>query len=586
MTLLGGKLERAGARVRHLVVVGAIAVVMSAVAADAAIAGDAMVRPSVQGYGSVSSLGYSCSNFSPDDRVVQTACGTATATPPFFGNAVIAMTATPFTAPGNTFARWDNCVLPLGATGSATVSGTTCTLTLSFISATVLMTPRAVFDDVAGPTISTVTPSYSSVSDRSVSFAVSANEVMSAVECSVDGDVFAACSSVRPFSEGSHTVRARARDMSDNLGATTVASNFRIVDTALVSGPPDVSAARRPTFTYSTLAGMTFECSVDNVVLASCGTKDPATNRGSFTPPADLADGVHTFRVRGKDGTDFDRVPVVRTWRVDTTAPALSAFGSPAISDGVLTTARTAAFTFGATDAGGIARFECKLDGGAFESCTSPKEYSDLGFGEHTFTARAVDGAGNVGPAQSRGWTVAARDSDGDGFSERVDCRDDNPAINPSATDVPGNGVDENCDGADSAPPSSGSAAPAAASSGAPSSAALPRIVSLVSFKAKPGPASTRFVTFTVKNVPAGSTVTAACKGKACGKSAKQTVTNAKGTVVLKKLQRAFNVGSVIEVRITRPGMQGMVRVLTIRKRKAPAAATKCLAGAVAVACA
>ena len=585
MTLLGGKLERAGARVRRLVVVGVAAGVVSGIAADAALAGDALMQPSVQGYGSVASPGYSCSNFNPDDRSVQSGCGTASATPPFLGSAVLNMTATPFPAPGNTFSRWENCVLPLGAVGSAIASGSTCTLTVSFISGNALMTPRAVFDDVAGPTVTAVAPAYSTVTDRGVSFGVSANEVTSAVECSVDSAAFAACSSVRPFSEGSHTVQARARDMSGNLGAPSALSNFRIVDTALVSGPPDVSADRRPTFTYSTLAGMTFECSIDSVTLAACGAKDPSTNRSSFTPPADLAEGVHTFRVRGKDGADFDRVPVVRTWRVDTTAPVLSSFGSPAISDGVLTTARTAAFTFGATDPGGIDRFECKLDGGAFETCASPREYADLGFGEHTFTARAVDGAGNVGPAQSRGWTVAARDSDGDGFSERVDCRDDNPAINPSATDVPGNGVDENCDGADAAPPSSGSAAPAPAPSGVASPAALPRILSLVSFKAKPGPAATRFTTFTVKNVPAGSTVTATCKGKACGKSAKQTITNAKGTVVLNKLQRAFKVGSVIEVRITRPGMQGMVRVLTIRKRKAPASATRCLAGAAAVTC-
>ena len=52
-------------------------------------------------------------------------------------------------------------------------------------------------------------------------------------------------------------------------------------------------------------------------------------------------------------------------------------------------------------------KFECKLDGGAFGPCASPKSYSALVNGKHPFSVRARDAAGNadVSPAQHT-WTV------------------------------------------------------------------------------------------------------------------------------------------------------------------------------------
>ena len=65
----------------------------------------------------------------------------------------------------------------------------------------------------------------------------------------------------------------------------------------------------------------------------------------------------------------------------------------------------TATFTFDASQAGST--FACRLDGGTFDPCTSPRTYASLAEGTHTFEVRATNAGGytDATPA-SRTWTI------------------------------------------------------------------------------------------------------------------------------------------------------------------------------------
>src|SRR6185503_15740583 len=55
--------------------------------------------------------------------------------------------------------------------------------------------------------------------------------------------------------------------------------------------------------------------------------------------------------------------------------------------------------------ASGASSFECSRDGGSFNSCSSPEDYT-VGDGSHSFRVRALDSLGNVGATDQRNWTV------------------------------------------------------------------------------------------------------------------------------------------------------------------------------------
>jgi hypothetical protein len=153
--------------------------------------------------------------------------------------------------------------------------------------------------------------------------------------------------------------------------------------TTIIDGPPTFTNDTTPTFTFSSNeAGSTFKCKLDSEALANC------------TSPHTLGtvpEGQHTFTVVAIDpAANADGSAATRTFTVDTHPPTTTITKAPPHR----TKKRTAKFSFKAGLGG--ATFECSMDGKPFKPCHSPKKYTRLALGMHTFKVRALDPAGNT----------------------------------------------------------------------------------------------------------------------------------------------------------------------------------------------
>ena len=165
-------------------------------------------------------------------------------------------------------------------------------------------------------------------------------------------------------------------------------------DTTIDSGPASLVNVADATFEFSsTKPNGTFQCRVDADAFAAC-TSPHGVNVG---------DGDHVFEVYAVDDQGGeDPTPATHAWAVDTQAPETTIDMAPPAQD----TSADAHFEFSADEP---ADFECSLDGGAWQACTSPMDYPAVGGGAHDFAVRATDLAGNVDPTPAlHSWSVCA----------------------------------------------------------------------------------------------------------------------------------------------------------------------------------
>jgi alpha-tubulin suppressor-like RCC1 family protein len=110
-------------------------------------------------------------------------------------------------------------------------------------------------------------------------------------------------------------------------------------------------------------------------------------------------DGIKTVYVQFRDAAGVVSGSFSDTIFLDTMPPVLTITSMP----DNLSTSSTATFSFSASEP--VTGYECRIDSSSYEPCISPKSFSGLSEGSHTFHLRAVNLVGNTAET-SYTWTI------------------------------------------------------------------------------------------------------------------------------------------------------------------------------------
>jgi len=170
-----------------------------------------------------------------------------------------------------------------------------------------------------------------------------------------------------------------------------------VPNTAITAAPPTLTATGTASFSFvseTDVSGSTLACSLDGAQYAAC------TSPKAYTG---LADGPHTFAVRASNFLGVaDPSPATVTWTVDTTAP-----GAPQLTTVPPARTHDSSATVAFSGETG-ATFQCRLDGGTWNACSSPEALIGLAPGPHAAEVRQTDLLARPSPAATTGWTVLA----------------------------------------------------------------------------------------------------------------------------------------------------------------------------------
>jgi hypothetical protein len=172
--------------------------------------------------------------------------------------------------------------------------------------------------------------------------------------------------------------------------ASATSGSIAILTTpSITAKPSNPSANSAPSFSFSGGGGGSgYQCQLDGGLFTPCSSPNAYSG---------LAGGSHTFTVHAAQGSSTGP-DATYTWTVDTSAPSITANPSNPSAN------KSPSFSFSHTQV--TYTFKCQLDGGGFSTCTSPKSYSNLIDGSHTFQVEGVSADGATTSVASYTWLV------------------------------------------------------------------------------------------------------------------------------------------------------------------------------------
>ncbi|HBI34355.1 MAG TPA: hypothetical protein DEA43_01615 [Candidatus Moranbacteria bacterium] len=250
--------------------------------------------------------------------------------------------------------------------------------------------------DTAAPTDTTISINSNATATNSatVTLTLSATDSFGVTQMKFSNDNITYADPVAYATEASHTLSAGNGTKTVYVKYGDAANNWSnaVSDEIILDTISPTTSANISTGTFNVAQDVTLTCddgtgSGCDKIYYTTDNSDPTTSSTQYTAPINIPTTT-TLKYFSQDLATNSETINSQTYTIDTAAP------NTTITDGpeALTNAVAATFQFDATE---TATFQCKIDGETFASCESPKEYTSLAEGEHTFYVKAIDSATN-----------------------------------------------------------------------------------------------------------------------------------------------------------------------------------------------
>lgn len=200
---------------------------------------------------------------------------------------------------------------------------------------------------------------------------------------------------------GQYQFEVKATDLADNSSSKSqaVEIDLSVPTVTITKNPMAYINVKTTSFEFSGTSGAKvikkFMCSINGGTASSC-TSPLALN--------DLQDGLYTFSVIGINDLNVSSAPQSYKFTVDTVAPVINILSGPVMNS--VQKNNSISISLDVKDSSGIKSISCSLNGQISDCSSQSITFKDLANGQYSFSAKAIDLAGNITATTPLSWSV------------------------------------------------------------------------------------------------------------------------------------------------------------------------------------